>query len=192
MLENDEWGLLYTVLDEDHDSYEITNLQPNTNYAVAVYMQVYYGVVMNNPFYCRIQTMPGIPSEPQAVNVQDITGSSVQISFSPPKIPRGEIVRYIVETTLRDDSYCLDVLRLGELGVQCLPRYTLIAAEPSGLGDRIVTTISGLETQADYDFRVKALTKSTEGVWAQPTRTKTSSRLADNEPPPPPPKTCEF
>lgn len=185
-------NFIYAVLSEDHSSYEITNLEPNTNYAVAVNMVAYYGTMMNNPYHCRIQTQPGIPSEPVAVNVQDITGSSIRLAFLPPKIPRGEITNYIIETTLVGDSYCLDETRLDQLKVQCLPRYTLITAEPSGQGGQIETTLPGLQTQADYDVRVKALTKSTEGEWADAKRTKTSSRLTENEPDPPEEKICKF
>ena len=78
------------------------------------------------------------------------------------QIPRGVITNYIIETTLVGDSYCLDEERLELLKVQCLPRYTLIPATPSGKGGQIETILPGLETQADYDVRVKALTKSTE------------------------------
>jgi len=78
-------NFLYTVLSEVRSSYTIKNLKPNTNYAVAVKMIAYYGTTMNNPYYCRIQTKPGIPSEPVAVNVQDITGSSLSLAFLPPK-----------------------------------------------------------------------------------------------------------
>jgi hypothetical protein len=78
-------NFLYTVLSEARSSYTITNLEPNTNYAVAVNMVAYYGTTMNNPYHCRIQTRPGIPSEPVAVNVRDITGSSLSLAFLPPK-----------------------------------------------------------------------------------------------------------
>lgn len=154
-------------------------------------MVAYYGTTMNNPYHCRIQTKPGIPSVPVAVNVRDITGSSISIAFLPPKIPRGEITNYIIETTLVGDSYCLDESKLDQLRVQCLPRYTLIPSFGAGPGGQVETTLPGLQTQADYDVRVKALTKSTEGEWTEPKRTRTSSRLSDNEPAPPPEKQCK-
>ena len=50
---------LYATLSESLDAYMITNLQPNTNYAVAINVQVKYGTIMNNPIHCRVQTLPG-------------------------------------------------------------------------------------------------------------------------------------
>ena len=42
---------LYATLSESLDAYMITNLQPNTNYAVAINVQVKYGTIMNNPIH---------------------------------------------------------------------------------------------------------------------------------------------
>jgi hypothetical protein len=119
---------LYMILSEKNSKFTITNLKPNTNYDAAVKLVTIYGTTLDGTFYCRIQTQPGIPSQPVAVNVKDQTGSSIKLAFLPPNKPKGDIVSYIIETTLTDDSYCLDASR----EVQCLPRYTLVTPDASG------------------------------------------------------------
>jgi hypothetical protein len=56
----------------------------------------------------------------------------------------------------------------------------------------VIAEIAGLQPQADYKMRVKALTKSTEGEWAEEKGGTRTSRLTENEPPDPPEKFCKF
>jgi len=167
----------YIVLDHSYNAFIIDGLSPDTNYNIGVKLETKQGTIIGEKIFCRAQTLPGIASPPQAAVVTEILGTSFEVKFLPPAKPMGFIENYIVESQLITPEICQSPLSKGD---ECLPKYKIVSASATDPSGQISALIQGLNSEADYEYRIKALSKSTEGNWTAP-RKITTTRILPNE-----------
>lgn len=92
----DKWQNHSSWLTTPH--HQFLNLKPFTNYNVTVYVRI--KDVPNDIFipylYSNITTSEGVPTEPLNVTVQQVNGSRIRVSWSPPLQIYGVLTAYSV------------------------------------------------------------------------------------------------
>ncbi|XP_055389216.1 sortilin-related receptor-like [Condylostylus longicornis] len=93
LVDKNNWKNATWITDK---KYKFRNLTPYTNYNCTVYVRVKGEHPVPPFFFANITTSEGIPDHPLNVNVTQIGGSRVQVTWDPPKKTYGPLIAYTV------------------------------------------------------------------------------------------------
>ncbi|KAG4075464.1 hypothetical protein HA402_015117 [Bradysia odoriphaga] len=129
----------------EHTEFRFTNLTAFTTYNVQVYVRV-KGTEHVDPPYLSINvtTAEGMPQEPLNVNVTQLNGSRVQVSWDPPKEVFGILKEYTVY-----------------YGIQS-PNVSPVNSVKVSPADRSIVLESNFEANSTYNFWVRARNSKNE------------------------------
>lgn len=131
----------------ENTEFRFTNLTAFTAYNVTVYVRVRGSTHVDIPFmYINVTTAEGMPTEPLNVNVTQLNGSRVQVSWDPPKQVFGVLKEYTVY-----------------YGIQS-PNVSPVNSVKVSPADRSIVLESNFEANSTYNFWVSLMSILTVGI----------------------------